>query len=332
MARTASFSVTTKNELARVYPEKDCCKKAELSALVRMDGTVTIGANRKTGFFLVTENSGIARKTYRMMKELFGLDMEILVKRETRLKKNTLYHIQAKDHPQAAQALETLGIMNDKRQIMPGISKTLLRTQCCRRSYLRGAFLGAGSISRPEGSYHLEIITNHLSQARALAALTNRFSGMQAKVIPRKQWHVVYLKDSGQIADFLNITGAHQALMTFENIRILKEMRNQVHRWVNCETANLNKTVDASLRQVRNIRLVQDMGYIESLPPALAELAQLRIRNPDLNLKELGEMMDPPVGKSGVNHRMRKLEALAEEIRERNAPGASQNPSRHDWQ
>ncbi|MDR1205654.1 MAG: DNA-binding protein WhiA [Peptococcaceae bacterium] len=314
MAEGASFSVKTKNELARVFPEKICCKTAELSALVRMDGTVTISAHQKTGFFLVTDNSGIARKIYRMMKDVFNQDMEITVKRKNQLRKNILYQIQIRDDVQAPRILEALGIWDEKRRIIPGVPKDLVRTQCCRRSYLRGVFLGAGSVSRPEASYHLEITASHHKQAQALAGLVNRFAGMQAKIVARKQWHVVYLKDSEQIADFLNIVGAHQALMEFENIRIMKGMNNQVHRRLNCETANLTKTVDASIRQVQNIRRILDTHHTEQLTPALAELAELRLQNPVLSLKELGEMMDPPVGKSGVNHRMRKLEALAEEI------------------
>jgi DNA-binding protein WhiA len=314
MAEGASFSVKTKNELARLYPEKACCKKAELSALVRMDGTVTLSAHQNTGFFLATDNSGAARKIFRLMKDVFNQDMDIIVQRKKRLKKNMLYQIQTRDDAQTPRILEELGIWNEKRRIVPGIPKELLRTQCCRRSYLRGVFLGAGSVSRPEASYHLEIAVSQSAQAEALAGLINRFAGMQAKVVARKQWHVVYLKDSGQIVDFLNIVGAHQALMEFENIRILKGMSNQVHRRVNCETANLTKTVDASMRQIQNIRRIRDSHNMEMLSPALAELAELRLRNPDLSMKELGEMMDPPVGKSGVNHRMRKLESIAKKI------------------
>jgi DNA-binding protein WhiA len=314
MAEDVSFSVKTKDELARIYPEKTCCKTAELSALVRMDGTVTVSAHQRTGFFLVTENSGLARKIYRLMKDVFDQDMEIIVQRKKRLKKNMLYQIQTRDSDQTPQIMEALGIWDGGRRIAPGIPKDLIRSQCCRRSYLRGVFLGAGSVSRPEASYHLEIVAGHDAQAQALAGLINRFPGMQAKVVARKQWHVVYLKDSEQIVDFLNVVGAHQALMEFENIRIMKGMSNQVHRRVNCETANLTKTVEASMRQIRNIQRILDTHNLESLTPALAELAELRLRNPDLSLKELGEMMDPPVSKSGVNHRMRQLEAMAELI------------------
>jgi DNA-binding protein WhiA len=316
MTEGTSFSVKTKNELARIYPEKMCCKTAELSALVRMDGTVTLSAHQKTGLFLATDNSGIARKIYRMMKDVFDQDVEIIVKRKKQLKKNMLYQIQTLDGVQTPRILETLGVWDGKRRIIPGIPRDLTRTQCCRRSYLRGVFLGAGSINRPEASYHLEIAASHLQQAQALVGLINRFAGMQAKIVARKQWHVVYLKDSEQIVDFLNIVGAHQALMEFENIRILKGMSNQVHRRVNCETANLTKTVNASMRQIQNIQRIRDTHNLELLTPALAELAELRLQNPDLSLKELGEMMDPPISKSGVNHRMRKLEALAETLTE----------------
>jgi len=312
-----SFSKQTKDELARLFPEKKCCQTAELAALVRMDGTITIAANHKLGLHVVTENAAVARKIIRLAKMVFRLEAEIQVQRSLRLKKSNAYVVRFPANPQMPQVLRELGVLEASGNIQPGIKKTLIRNQCCRRSYLRGAFLGAGSVNNPEGNYHLEIISNDMTYAEDLAALMNRFPGIHAKISSRKHWHIVYLKESEQIVNFLNVIGAHHALLNFENTRIVKGMRNQVNRLVNCETANLNKTVNASLKQIENIKLIQELMGLDKLPPRLQMIASLRLEHPDVSLKELGEMMEPPVGKSGVNHRMRKLEELAEELRER---------------
>ena len=312
-----SFSAQTKDELAHVYTEKRCCQLAELAALVRMDGTICISSEHKVGLQVTTENAAVARKIFRLLKKVFALEPEIRVQRKTRLKKNNIYSVRLNPHPRINNILQDLGIFGEDGSILPGIKKSLVKKQCCRRCYLRGIFLGAGSVNSPEGNYHLEIITSNLEYAEDLARLINGYEGLQAKVSSRKNWHLVYLKESEQIVSFLNIIGAHQALLNFENVRIVKGVRNQVNRLVNCETANLNKTVNASLRQIENIKLIDEMLGIDKLPPRLRQIARLRLENPDTSLKELGEMMDPPVGKSGVNHRIRKIEELAEDLRER---------------
>jgi len=320
MSEKTSFSVQTKDELARIYPEKPCCRLAELAAMVRMDGTVTLGTGSKMGLFVTTEYSAAARKVYRLLKDCFDIEGEITIKRQNRLKRHTLYNIRVPMGDHVPDILRQLGILEEgsSRSIAPGIKKDLIRTQCCRRSYLRGAFLGGGSISSPDGNYHLEMITNYDRLATALAGLVNRFPEMQAKVSHRKQWYVVYMKDSQHISAFLSVIGAHRALLEFENTKIMKGMKNQVNRLVNCETANLGKTVDAAMRQIDNIRLIDETIGLNNISRPLADLAQLRVNNPEINLKELGELMQPPIGKSGINHRMRKLEELAADIRHRN--------------
>lgn len=312
-----SYSTRTKEELAHIFPEKRCCQLAELAALVRMDGTIAIGPKRQVGLNVTAENAAVARKIYRLAKQVFQMEVEIRVLRRLRLKKKNIYNVRLLPHPGMKGYLKELGILREDGSIMAGLAKNLVRTQCCRRSYLRGAFLGAGSVNNPEGNYHLEIITADLEYAGDVAKLINRFPGLQAKVSSRKKWHVVYLKESEQIVSFLSVIGAHQALLDFENTRIVKGMRNQVNRLVNCETANLNKTVNASLRQIENIMFIDQVQGLEKLPLRLREIARLRLENPDVSLKELGEMMDPPIGKSGVNHRIRKIDELAEELRGR---------------
>ena len=189
----------------------------------------------------------------------------------------------------------------------------LLSKTCCKRAFLRGAFLVSGSISDPQKSYHFEIVCQEEHQAQLLQELYRVFE-LDAKIVQRKKYYIVYLKEGSQIVDALNIMGAHVALMNLENVRILKEMRGSVNRIVNCETANINKVVGAACRQVDDINYIRSKIGLDELPPALKEMAQIRLEYPDSSLKELGELCDPPVGKSGVNHRLRKLSDIAKEL------------------
>lgn len=190
----------------------------------------------------------------------------------------------------------------------------LMKDTCCKRAYIRGAFLGGGSVSDPEKKgYHLEFITHSEEYGESLKTLINEF-GLESKLIDRKANHIVYLKEGDQIVDLLNIIGAHKALLDFENVRIVKQMRNDVNRLVNCETANLNKTVNAAMRQVQDIELIESRVGLGALPDGLSQLAELRLEQPEASLKELGELLDPPVGKSGVNHRFKKIHKFAESL------------------
>lgn len=309
-----SFSHEIKNELAHLEPDDRCCEIAELAGLVRMDGTILIGNCKGIGLELVTENNAVARKAYKGLKKLFQVETEITVQRRNRLKKNNVYLVRVPGQPKVMEVLDVLGLMKDGLMYNPEISETLVQKECCRRSYLRGVFLGAGSLSDPMNSYHLEIVANSEEYAESLVKLIETF-GLHPKISSRKNVLLVYLKESEQIADFLNIIGAHQALLELENIRIQKEMRNQVNRLVNCESANMNKTIDAAYRQRMNIELIQKYYGFEKLSEGLRAVAEARMEYPEVSLKELGTFMDPPIGKSGINHRMRKLEELADELR-----------------
>ena len=192
----------------------------------------------------------------------------------------------------------------------------LIQQGCCKRAYIRGAFLASGSISDPEKSYHFEIVCHTMEQARQLQEVINSFD-MDAKIVERKKHFVVYLKEGSQIVDILNVMEAHIALMNLENVRILKEMRNSVNRKVNCETANISKTVNAAVKQLEDIVYIRDTMGFETLPESLREIAELRLEYPEAPLKELGTYLNPPVGKSGVNHRLRKISTIAETERER---------------
>lgn len=306
-----SFSATTKEELARIISKRHCCELAELAALVRLDGTLQISTNQQYSLNVITESAPVARKIYNLAKQLLNLPAAIVVRRKLRLKKNNSYLVRI--YPSGIEDLEKLGLVDAEGKIQAGINKDLVKKRCDQKAYLRGAFLAGGSISNPEGNYHLEIITNDSMLAADISSLLNNFD-LKAKVSTRKNFHIVYLKESEHIFEFLALIGAHQAVFEFENIRILKGMRNQVNRIVNCETANLNKTVDAAVRQLENIRLIERTIGLKSLPENLQEIAAIRLEFPDSTLKELGEMLNPKVGKSGVNHRLRKIEEIAEKI------------------
>ncbi len=307
-----SFAGQTKKELTLVELDT-CCSRSELAALIRMNGAVQISSGRVI-LDISTENAAIARRIFTLIKRLYGLQSELLVRKKMRLKKNNVYIVRVPVRVQ--ELLESVKIVSEGFQFTPGINKELVRNSCCKRSYLRGAFMAGGSVNNPEGSsYHLEIATMYEEHCKALCELANRAFDLNARCIERKKGFVFYLKEGEKIIEMLSLIGAHQALLKFEDVRIMRDMRNSVNRIVNCETANLNKTIGASVRQIDNIRLLEREVGLEHLPDKLREVAEIRLKFPDLNLKEVGEMLAGGVSKSGVNHRLRKIDELAEKLR-----------------
>jgi DNA-binding protein WhiA len=277
-----------------------------------MDGSIQI-SGRRVYINIPHENAAVARKIFSLLREVFGVQAEVLVKRKNRLRKNNIYMVRVPPQQMTEEILAELGLMDENGRLLDKVKIDFFKRECCRRSYLRGVFLGGGSVNSPDGSYHLEIITGNENHARDIRRLMRRFK-LDAKINTRKDWFVVYLKDSEQIVSCLNIMGAHTALLDFENKRIYKDMRNQVNRLVNCETANLNKTVNAAVQQLESIMRIKAAVGVDKLPPPLRQVAEARLNNPDASLRELGEMLDPKVGKSGVSHRLRKIEELAREV------------------
>jgi len=304
----SSFSSEVKRELSRVTGQ-ECCALAELASLLRMGGNLLLrGTNLAISF--TTENAAVARKVLVLIKGAYAVETEVRVSRGQRLKKNNTYMIRVLPSPQVRELLSTLGVLPGS----PGVGASgLLRRGCCRRAYLRGAFLGGGSVNRPEGEYHLELVTDNQEFAETLRRVMRQFS-LPAGLTDRKRDYVVYLKDGDAITSFLRLIEAYNALLTFENVRVVKEMRNQVNRLVNCETANLQKTVDASLQQVESIRLIQAKRGLHTLSPALREVAEARLSHPAATLQELTELWEGKMSRSGLNHRLRKLKQLAEEL------------------
>lgn len=313
-----SFSARVKDELARHIGTGRHCRIAETAAIINMCGKIKVDANGKISIKVQTENASVARKYFTIIKKTFNINVEVTIRRNSYLKKNRVYALYITNHEVAEKVLKATKLIENNEYgitIFHRIHPLVVQGTCCKRAYIRGAFLASGSMSDPEKTYHLEFVNVHNRHSQELMELINAF-GMDSKIVERKKYYVVYLKEGTQIVDLLNIMEGHIALMELENLRILKEMRNNVNRIVNCETANLKKTVSAAVRQIEDIEYIEATVGLSSIPSALEDMARLRLMYRDATLKELGTMLDPPVGKSGVNHRLRKISEIAEKLRD----------------
>lgn len=296
-----SFSREVKNELASHVDKARHCQLAELAAIISHEARVCI-RDGQTHLEFQSDNPLTQKKYFTLLGKTTTIDSnELNLGQEDA--KEVLTTVKMWKETETAQPL-----------CMDVVDGLLLQQTCCKRAYIRGAFLASGSISDPNKSYHFEIVCRTFEQGRQLQQVMTDF-GVDAKIVERKKYFVVYLKEGAQIVDMLNVMGAHIALMNLENVRILKEMRNSVNRKVNCETANISKTVNAAVRQVEDIQLIVEKQGMSSLPENLQEIARVRMENPDMPLKELGALLTPPIGKSGVNHRLRRIGEIADRLR-----------------
>lgn len=312
-----SFSGEVKEELSRQFHKSRHCQIAEIAAILGFVGRLEDVQGRKI-LRIYTENLSLARKYYILMRRTFHANVSIAVRQNVYLRKSRIFVISLLVPDEIRKVLLAVKWQNENGKDIRSegiVNRLLVQNSCCRRAFIRGAFLSAGSMSDPEKSYHLEFVCSDQQKAEHLREIINSFE-MEAKIVLRKKSYVVYLKEGAQIVDMLNIMGAHVALMNLENVRILKEMRNSVNRQVNCETANINKTVSAAVKQVEDINYIKSVRGLDSLSDGLREIALLRLEYPEAALKELGSYLEPPVGKSGVNHRLRKLSEIAEGLRE----------------
>lgn len=277
-----SFSSNVKDELLAGISSSKHCKLAELGAMVIMTGKFTDGK-----WFEPEDNHYVSEKAKKLLKLL---DVDI----STEEGKKSLKLIKADDRYT--------------------IDNMLIERGCCKQAYLRGAFLAAGSVTNPEKGYHFELVCDTIEHSDILVNIIKSF-GVVPRTITRKKYQVVYVKDGSDIVDLLNVMGAHMSLMNMENVRIIKDVRNKYNRQVNCEVANLNKTVSAAVKQVEDIEYISKTKGLKILPEGLRQLAELRLEYDQASLKELGDMMNPPLGKSGVNHRLRKICEIASELR-----------------
>lgn len=292
-----SFSGEVKDELVRLENDARHCQIAELAAVLVYAGTVKTDVLGVQRIEVPADAPLVVRRSHMLFDRLFGEQFFI-----------EKYQIQ--DAACVHKVLQTIKYSGDALVVNP----LLIKSFCCKRAFLRGAFLAVGSMSNPEKGYHLEYVCTDAQQAAQLVDTLLAY-GIRAKTVVRKKYQVVYIKESEEIVELLNVIGAHVSLMKLENLRILKDMRNSINRRVNCETANISKTVYAATKQIADIQYIKEHYGFDNLKENLRQVAELRLEYPDAALKELGEYLSPPVGKSGVNHRLRKLSELAEKLR-----------------
>lgn len=306
-----SFSSDVKMELSKHTSNARHCQIAELSAMLFVIGSMC-KEDEKYNLELHTENEVVAKKCAYLVKKIFGEEPSIV---HNTSRKAILYKVVIEDEIFIDKILLTTKVSLEESNRC--IDKMVLQKSCCKRAFLRGVFLSSGSISDPEKTYHFEVVCDDMNTAKVIRDVFVEFD-IDAKIVLRKKYFVVYVKEGAMIVDALNIMEAHGSLMNMENVRIVKDMRNTINRRVNCETANLNKTVSAAVKQIEDINYIDSIKGLSSLSSNLKEMAYLRLEEPDASLKELGEMLNPPVSRSGVNHRLRKLSEISKDLREGN--------------
>ena len=309
-----SFNTDVKEELSRIEPTCSHCERALLAALIRIEGTLLIGGQGRYRLEVVTDAPSVARLTWRLLHETYDLRTELTTRRSV-LHKTPNYLINVPAQSGLEAALHDMGVLGDAGLEL-GVADALVAKQCCAASYLRGAFLGSGFVSDPRGDFHFEITVESSEMADDLVRLLAE-RNIKGKVMQRRSSYVVYLKSGEAILEFLALTGAHQSALVMENARVVKSVRNDVNRQTNAEMANQMKAANASVDQIYAMRTVLEAYGVEKLPPALQEIIRLRVNYPDATLKELGERADPPLSKSAVYHRVRRIEQMAREIRDK---------------
>lgn len=306
-----SFSTEVKEEFTRVPPTCSHCERALLAALIRVEGTLLISGQGRYRLELATDTPSVARLAWRLLHETYGLHTELTTRRSV-LHKTANYLIDVPAQEGLSAALHDMGVLSETG-LQLGVDPALVAKQCCAAAYLRGAFLGSGFIADPRGDFHFEVTVESQEMADDLLAILAS-KGIVGHVVKRRSSQVVYLKSGEAILEFLAFTGAHQSALVMENARVVKSVRNEVNRQTNAEIANQKKTAAASVDQIFAMRKVLEAYGPERISPALQEIIRLRVAYPEASLQELGEHADPPLSKSAVNHRIRRIEALAAEL------------------
>ncbi|MCR5100247.1 MAG: DNA-binding protein WhiA [Butyrivibrio sp.] len=314
-----SFSGDVKEELSKKIGSSRHCQIAELAAIIYAMGYIEVSEEGIPRLYLQNENSQVNRKFFTILKKAFNIDKGIFENEKPNEKhiNGRIYHRIEADESLIMQVLMSLRITDETHEIRSledGVNPIIVRNSCCKRAFLRDTFLCIGSMSDPNKSYHMEFVCGSLIQAEEIKAMIESFD-IESKIIQRKKYYVVYLKEGSGIVDLLNVMEAPVSMMEMENLRIVKDVRNSVNRRVNCEAANITKTVNAATKQVEDITYIRDHYGLDKLQDSLRETAEARLQYPEASLVELGKYLDPPVGKSGVNHRLRKLSEIADKIR-----------------
>lgn len=311
-----SFSSQAKEEMIRLPLERDCCILSELSAITQTSGSLGFLGGGRFSVTYQVENAALARRIFRMLKEGLALSPKLHVVEHSRLggRRTCVLTVEEGDARRLLEVLDMMETSADGSSILKRtVPRPQMNRQCCRKAYLRGAFLGAGSMTSPEKNYHLEWVAADETLAQTLERVLDK-TEIHPHTQLRRGQTVVYLKSAQQIVDVLALMGASQAVMDMENVRITRQLRGQANRAANCDVHNTEKTMNASEQQLQAIEVIREKKGLNSLSPALRQIARLRMENAEVSLEELGQMLDPPIGKSGVNHRMRRLIALAQNL------------------
>ena len=317
-----SFSSQTKGELARVVPTKKCCMLAEITGFLRGAGSLRLVGGGKFTIVASTENPAIARHYKTLIREYFGSNAGIEVGNsqvpgKARGSYRYRYSLVIRPDEKSLQILRETGMILIKEGndfLSDGIYQPIIRNKCCKKAYLRGLFLGVGTMSDPRKSYHLEFVLNSSQVAQDLKRLIGSFVDLSAGLIERGEEHVVYMKRAEYISDMLGIMGANEAMLEFENIRIGRGLRREVNRISNCDNANVDRTLSAAEQQIKYIELIDAKLGLDNLDPVLRETAQLRLELPGASLTDIGEALRPPIKKPGVSKRFAKLKEIAESL------------------
>ena len=318
-----SFSSETKNEIARIEPEKKCCMLSEIAAYIRTAGSIGIVGFGKLRITINTDNAAVARHFKKLVERYFDIDTNLDITEggsvgRNRKEKKYSYSITIDPENNSEAILRECGILMIKEghnYFSDGIYGDLVRSKCDKRAYLRGTFLGAGTMSNPDKAYHLEFVMNSEAMANDLKKLINSFADLSAKVVQRGKKYIVYMKKADYISDTLALMGASGQVLKLEDIRIRKDMMSSARRAMNCDSANVDRVIDAAMKQTESIRLIAETKGLKSLDPKLLEVAMIRLEHPEASIMAIGEMCDPPLKKSGVNNRLKKIEELADKIR-----------------
>ena len=307
-----SFTMDVRLELSKAAVEKRCCAVAELQGAVLASSGLSFKGPGRYGLTLQTESREILERYMAMIRKYFAVRADVSAKTTDRLGGQTHYVLS----PEAGDAkalIEAISLLDDSQLFGMRSAPDAIGSDCCRRAFLRGAFLFCGSISDPNKSYQLEFAQSSAALGESICEIMRGY-GLSARLSTRKSQNVCYVKDAEGVSDALALLGASIAVMTFENVRIIKGLRNDVNRQVNCDKNNMDKVLNASEKQLSMIKTIERRLGMDGMPDTLREIAQLRIEYPDASLTDLGQMLTPPIGKSGVNARMRKLEMLAESL------------------
>lgn len=319
-----SFATDSKNEVLKDKIENDCCSIAFLSAIIKCSGELCI-SDRKVSVEIFTELEGLFAKIKDIIEQYYGKECNISVMEETNISKSSRYKITLPSDI-TDQLLKDLGIMSLDTEGMlgidNGIADFIVMDECCKRSYIKGTFVSCATSNiiiksydndKVNSGYHLEFVFNFDKIAEDFVKLLESF-GITAKITTRKNTPIVYIKEYQLICDTLALVGANKAVLDLQNEAAIRELRNNVNRQTNCLNANLNKTVNASIKQLNAIKIIQENIGLESLSESLMELALLRLANPESSLEELRMLFSEPLTKSGINHRFAKIIKIAEDI------------------